>query len=53
MKNYIQYHHPNLGCGKQRTQDSLRNIVRRHGIPCLLKILRDSFRVGQQDVRLW
>ena len=28
MKDYIQRHHPNLGCGKQRTQDSLRNIVK-------------------------
>ncbi|VDB86376.1 Bgt-51464 [Blumeria graminis f. sp. tritici] len=28
MNDYIQRHHPNLGCGKQRTQDSLRNIVK-------------------------
>ncbi|VDB90391.1 Bgt-50934 [Blumeria graminis f. sp. tritici] len=28
MKDYIQRHHPNLGCGKQRTQDSLRKIVK-------------------------
>ncbi|VCU41176.1 Bgt-50763 [Blumeria graminis f. sp. tritici] len=28
MKDYIQRHHPNLGCGKQRTQDSLRSIVK-------------------------
>ncbi|VDB89020.1 Bgt-51972 [Blumeria graminis f. sp. tritici] len=23
MKDYIQPHHPNLGCGKQRTRDSI------------------------------
>ncbi|VCU41144.1 Bgt-50747 [Blumeria graminis f. sp. tritici] len=28
MKDYIQRHHLNLGCGKQRTQDSLCNIVK-------------------------
>ncbi|VDB94458.1 Bgt-50292 [Blumeria graminis f. sp. tritici] len=28
MKDYIQRHRPNLGCGKQRTQDSLCNIVK-------------------------
>ncbi|VCU39878.1 Bgt-50712 [Blumeria graminis f. sp. tritici] len=28
MKDYIQRHHPNLGCGKQFTQDSLCNIVK-------------------------
>ncbi|VCU40210.1 Bgt-50963 [Blumeria graminis f. sp. tritici] len=28
MKDYIQRHHPNLGCRKQRTQDSLRKIVK-------------------------
>ena len=28
MKDYIQRHHPNLGCGKQRTQDSLRSIAK-------------------------
>ncbi|VDB86289.1 Bgt-20554, partial [Blumeria graminis f. sp. tritici] len=28
MKNYIQHHYPNLGCGKQRAQDSLCKIVK-------------------------
>ncbi|VDB96432.1 Bgt-50247 [Blumeria graminis f. sp. tritici] len=28
MKDYIQRHHPNLGCRKQQTQDSLCNIVK-------------------------
>ncbi|CCU81332.1 hypothetical protein BGHDH14_bgh05137 [Blumeria hordei DH14] len=28
MKDYIQRHHPNLNVGKQRTSDSLRNIVK-------------------------
>ncbi|VDB90691.1 Bgt-50177 [Blumeria graminis f. sp. tritici] len=28
MEDYIQSHYPNLGCGKQRTQDSLRKIVK-------------------------
>ncbi|VDB93148.1 Bgt-50517, partial [Blumeria graminis f. sp. tritici] len=28
MKDYIQHLHPNLGCGKQRTNDSLRKIVK-------------------------
>ncbi|VDB94472.1 Bgt-51609 [Blumeria graminis f. sp. tritici] len=28
MKDCIQRHHLNLGCGKQQTQDSLCNIVK-------------------------
>ncbi|SZF05897.1 unnamed protein product [Blumeria hordei] len=28
MKDYIQRHHPNLGGGKQRSTDCLRNIVK-------------------------
>ncbi|VCU40652.1 Bgt-50154 [Blumeria graminis f. sp. tritici] len=28
MKDNIQLHHLNLGCGKQRTQDVLRKIVK-------------------------
>ncbi|VCU39529.1 Bgt-50478 [Blumeria graminis f. sp. tritici] len=28
MKDCTQRHHPNLGCGKQRTLDSLCNILK-------------------------
>ncbi|POS82571.1 hypothetical protein EPUL_006453, partial [Erysiphe pulchra] len=28
MKDQTQYHHPNLGRGRQRTQGSLRSIVK-------------------------
>ena len=28
MKHYIQRHHPNPGCGKQRYQDSLCKVVK-------------------------